>query len=318
MLLWQKITVVGLAAAILWGTIYFARVVSRPPGWKRFHSIPWVQYVNPNVPKLKHARDLVRANKLSEARAVVVEALVTMPKSPVTRELRDLLGDINTQIFFSKEPSLRKIEYTVKAGDALYSIARKLKSSADTIMRVNNLQSNLIRPGEKLFVPSLDFTITIDLPRQRVVVHDSRGFFTQYPIADVDLPASRKPPVKMEVKAKSFWKDGRPVAGNGASAKDAMPRIYLNRTGYLLYGVAENSNDAESEIDVKNDNEDASMPSDPEHPPRGIAMLKDDISQLEVLIRKGTPVTIIQDEKHSGDSATHSKERPARLARSRS
>jgi LysM repeat protein len=193
MVLWQKIVVALLVAAILWGTIYFARIVSRPPGWKRFHSIAWVQYVNPNIGKLEHARELVGAGKLHEARAVVIKALVTMPKSPVTRELRDLLGDINTQIFFSKEPSARKIEYTVKSGDALFSIARKLKSSADTIMRVNDLDSTLIRPGEKLFVPPLDFTITIDLPRERVVVHDSRGFFTQYPIADADLPASRLP-----------------------------------------------------------------------------------------------------------------------------
>lgn len=296
MLVWQKIVVVLLAAAILGGTIYFARIVSRPPDWKRVHSIPWVQYVNPNVGKLKQARELVRAGKLPEARAVVTEALATMPKSPVTRELRDLLGDINTQIFFSKEPSARKIEYTVKSGDALFSIARRLKSSTDTIMRVNDLQSTLIRPGEKLFVPPLDFTVTIDLPRQRVVVHDSRGFFTQYPIADAELPPSRKPPMRMEVKAKSFWKDGRPVAATGASSKDAMPRIYLGRAGYVLYGVEENSNSVDSEIDVKND-DDSSAASDSERPPQGIAMLKDDISQLEVLIRKGTPVTIVHDKK---------------------
>jgi LysM repeat protein len=234
MLIWQKIVVALLAAAILCGTLYFARIVSRPPGWKRFHSIPWVQYVNPNIGKLKHARELLGAGKLHEARAIIIQALVTMPKSPVTRELRDLLGDINTQIFFSKEPSARKIEYTVKSGDALFSIAGKLKSSADTIMRVNGLDSTLIRPGEKLFVPPLDFTITIDLPRERVVVHDSRGFFTQYPIAHADLPPSRKPLVKMEVKAKSFWKDGRPVATNGFAIVccDAKPCSHSDRARF--------------------------------------------------------------------------------------
>jgi LysM repeat protein len=295
MLIWQKIVVALLAAAILSGTIYFARMISRPPDWERFQTIPWVQYVNPNVGKLKRARDLVRVGKLSEARAVVIRALVMMPKSPVTRQLRDLLGDINTQIFFAKAPSARKIAYTVKSGDALFSIARKLKSSADTIMRVNNLQSALIRPGEKIFVPPLDFTITVDLPRKRVVVQDPRGFFTQYPIADVDLPHSRKPPVKMEVKTKSFWKGGHPVGPNKALSKHAMPRIYLGRTGYVLYGIDENNSNVDSGIEVKN-NDDSSASSTAEHPRHGIAMLKDDIAQLEVLIRKGTPVTIIRDE----------------------
>ena len=58
-------------------------------------------------------------------------------------------------------------------------------------MRVNDLDSTLIRPGEKLLVPRLDFTITIDLPRNRVVVHDSHGFLTQYPIAMADADRAR-------------------------------------------------------------------------------------------------------------------------------
>ena len=129
----------------------------------------------------------MRSGKLDEARTILFKALVTAPKSPVTRELRDLLGQVNTQIFFSNDPSPRKTEYTVQQGDALSSIARKLDSSAEAIIRVNNLDSTLIRPGEKLLVPQLDFTITIDLPRNRVVVHDNRGFFTQYPIVSAQL-----------------------------------------------------------------------------------------------------------------------------------
>jgi hypothetical protein len=45
------------------------------------------------------------------------------------------------------------------------------------------------------------------------------------------------------------------------------------------------------------DDDNSSVSPDTERPSQGIAMLKDDISQLEVLIRKGTPVTVIHDEK---------------------
>jgi LysM repeat protein len=169
MSLWQKCTIVLLGVAIFGGAAYFARVVFRPAGLARYRSIPWVKYVHPNVKKLKQARTLVDEGKLAEARAILVNALVTAPKSPVSRELRDLLGDVNTQIFFSKEPSPRKTEYIVKSGDALSSIARKLQSSPEAIVRVNELDSILIRPGEKLLVPQLDFTITIDLSRNRLV-----------------------------------------------------------------------------------------------------------------------------------------------------
>ena len=300
MLLWQKcVVVILLGAALLGGGAYFARIVFRPEGLDRYRSIPWVTYVHPNVKKLKRAQELVREGKLDEARTILVTALITAPNSPVTRQLRDLLGDVNTEIFFSKEPSPRKIEYTVKRGDAISSIARKLESSAEAIMRVNDLDSTLIRPGEKLFVPRLDFTITIDLPRDRVVVHDGRGFFTQYPVVSADLPrSSRDPTIHTKVAAKSFWENGKPVQPSHGLQKEITPRINLRRAGYVLYGVEENSDTSSSEIAVENnDSEAASDSGDANRPPQGIAMLKEDIAEVGLLIRKGTPVTIILDRK---------------------
>jgi LysM repeat protein len=303
--LWQKFTVVLLGVAIFSGTTYFARIVFRPPELERYKSIPWVTYVHPNVEKLKQAQILVREGKLTAARSSLVKALLTAPKSPVTRELRDLLGDVNTQIFFSKVPSPRKTEYTVKRGDALASIARKLESSAEAIIRVNALDSTLIRPGEKLLVPRLDFTITIDLPRDRVVVHDSRGFFTQYPIAAADLPPSRKPAIQTKVAAKSFWGNGRPLRSSHGLQEDAVPRIDLGHAGYVLYSVGEEDDSSSSEIAVEADDKGQRVNSDDaSRPPRGIAMLKNDIAEIELLIRKGTPVTIILDPRFMSLSAS--------------
>jgi LysM repeat protein len=294
MFLWQKCTIVLLGVVIFGSAAYIGRVVFRPEGLARYRSIPWVKYVHPNIKKLKQAQTLVSEGNLTEARAILVNALITAPKSPVTRELRDLLGDVNTQIFFSKEPSPRKIEYTVKRGDALSSIARKLQSSAEVIMRVNALESTLIRPGEKLLVPQLDFTITIDLSRDRVVVHDSHGFFTQYPVASVELPPARQPTIQTKVTAKSFWENGKPVRPSQELQKEGTPRIDLGRRGYVLYGVEEESDATGSQIAVEADDKEQTPNSDDANrPPQGIAMLKKDLAEIELLIRKGTPVTII-------------------------
>jgi LysM repeat protein len=294
MSLWQKCTVALLGIAIFGSAAYVARVIFRPPGLARYSSIPRVEYVHPNVKKLKQAQDLVSKGKLNEARAILVDALITAPKSPVTRQLRDLLGDVNTQIFFSKEPSPRKREYVVKRGDALASIARKLQSSAEAIIRVNDLESTLIRPGEKLLVPQLDFTITIDLPRDRVIVHDSHGFFTQYPIASADLPSARHRTIQTKVTAKSFWKNGKPVRTGNRLQKEGTPRIGLGRRGYVLYGVEQQSGASGSQIAVEADERDgASNSGDEDGSSQGIAMLENDLAEIELLIDKGTPVTII-------------------------
>jgi len=99
MFLWQKCTIIVLVVVIFGSAAYVARIVFRPEGLARYKSIPWVNYVHPNVKKLKQAQALVDEGKLSEARKLLVNALITAPKSPVTRDLRDLLGDVNTQIF---------------------------------------------------------------------------------------------------------------------------------------------------------------------------------------------------------------------------
>lgn len=295
---WQKCTVLLLGVTILGAAVYFARIVFRPVGFERYKSIPWVTYVHPNVKKLKRAQALVHEGKLTDARAILIKALITSPKSPVTRELRDLLGEVNTEIFFSKEPSPRKTEYTVKRGDALASIAGRLKSSTEAIIHVNDLDSTLIRPGETLFVPQLDFTITIDLPRDRVIVHDSHGFFTQYPIVSAELPATRQLTIQTKVTAKSFWENGKPVQPSHGSQEEATPRIDLGHIGYVLYGVEEESDASTSEIAVEADDKDGAEESPASNrPPRGIAMLKNDIAEIELLIRKGTPVTVIRNRE---------------------
>jgi LysM repeat protein len=300
---WQKCVVLLLGVAILGGATYFARIVFRPPELGRYKSIPRVDYVDPNVKKLEQARVLAREGKSNQARDIVVKALVTEPKSPVTRELRDLLGDINTQIFFSKEPSPRKTEYTVQRGDALSSIARKLHSSPEAISRVNNLESTLIRPGEKLFVPQLDFSITVNLPRNRVVVHDSRGFFTQYPITSAELPRTRRPTIETKVEGKSFWENGKPVPPGRELQKQGSPRIDLERKGYVLYGVEEQSDTATSQAAAAtDDNGGTSDSADANRPPQGIAMPKSDLAEIELVIRKGTPVTIIRNQEDTSRS----------------
>jgi LysM repeat protein len=291
---WQKCTIAMLGAVIFGSAAHIALVVFRPPELAKYKSLPWVKYVHPNVKKLKKAQDLLREGKLDEARTTVVNALITAPKSPVTRELRDLLGELNTQIFFSKEPSPRKTEYTVKRGDALASIARKLQSSTEAIIRVNDLESTLIRPGEKLLVPQLDFTITVDLPRDRIVVHDSRGFFTQYPIASVDLPPTKHPRIQTKVRAKSFWQNGKPVPQSHEPQKNGTLRIDLGDRGFVLYEAEEENDAIASQIAVEaDDRERARNSGEVGRRPQGIAMLKDDLTEIELLIRKGTPVTII-------------------------
>jgi hypothetical protein len=111
-------------------------------------------------------------------------------------------------------------------------------------------------------------------------------------------PPARHPTIQTKVAAKSFWENGKPVRPSHELQKEGTPRIDLAHVGYVLYGVEENSDASSSEIAIEADNKEGTANSpDANRPPQGIAMLKDDIAEINLLIRKGTPVTIILNRK---------------------
>ena len=127
------------------------------------------------------------------------------------------------------------------------------------------------------------------------------GFFTQYPIVSAQLPPMRKSAIQTKVATKSFWGNGKPVQADHGMQKEGTPRIDLGHPGYVLYGAGEERQASTSEIAVSmDDNGQTTNSLNANRPPQGIAMMKEDIADIALLSRKGTPVTIIlnQDSSH--------------------
>lgn len=61
--------------------------------------------------------------------------------------------------FLFAPPSFSEI-YVVKKGDSLFKIARKFHTKVSRIKRVNHLRSNLIRPGQRLYIPTRFHTVS--------------------------------------------------------------------------------------------------------------------------------------------------------------
>ena len=55
----------------------------------------------------------------------------------------------------------KPIIYTVVSGDTLYSIARRFNTTVDAIKNLNNLNSNILRIGQKLNIPSNNDDISL-------------------------------------------------------------------------------------------------------------------------------------------------------------
>src|SRR5262249_62072809 len=108
--------------------------------------------VDVSLPEFEAAVKLRQNAKLTEARDALVAFIQKYPAGKHLDEARDILGEVNTEILLSRHPSPENIEYIVKPGDVLAKIARKLKTTPEMIMRMNNMSGTMLRIGDKLLI----------------------------------------------------------------------------------------------------------------------------------------------------------------------
>ena len=100
---------------------------------------------------VNYGRTLVAAGRLEDAKAEFSTALTIKPDGEeAIDELLKLSGE--TPVLPTTTPGAQTL-YVVRAGDTLFSIARRFGVTVQAIMVANNLTSTNIRPGQQLYIP---------------------------------------------------------------------------------------------------------------------------------------------------------------------
>jgi LysM repeat protein len=144
--------------------------------------------VDVSLPDFEAAVKLHEDGKLTETRDALVAFIQKYPNGKHLEEARDILGEVNAAILLSRHPSPEKIEYIVKPGDVLAKIARKLQTTPEMIMRMNNMSGTMLRIGDKLLISHPDFSMVIQRKANLVVVLNHGAFFKQYHVREAKLP----------------------------------------------------------------------------------------------------------------------------------
>ena len=84
---------------------------------------------------------------------------------------------------FSKEITPDSISYTVKPGDSLYVLARKNKTTAEFIKKINDLKSDNIYPKMKLKIHTAPFSILVDKSKNTLVLYSNNLPVKKYSVA---------------------------------------------------------------------------------------------------------------------------------------
>jgi LysM repeat protein len=233
--------------------------------------------LDPSLPEFEKAIAIKRQGRLVEARAALEAFIENNPYSSKGEGARDALGEVNIGIFFSRTPAPEKKEYVVRSGEVLVRIAGKMKTTAELIMKQNNLPGIMLHIGDRLLISQPDFSLVVDRKQQKVILLNKGKFFKQYKPTAWSLPVSRvATPIKARVFDKIAWKDGKRVAFGTKEYEGSARWIALGVTGYTIYA----------------DPSGESGPANQARPPTGIALAPEDAEELSTLLKKHDPVTI--------------------------
>jgi LysM repeat protein len=227
-----------------------------------------------SLPEFEAAAKLRQDGKIPEARAALATYIQKYPTSSRAEEAKDLLGEINIDIFLSRAPSPEKQEYVVQGGDVINKVARKMKTTPELIMRMNNMSGTMLHIGEHLLISHPDFAIVVQRKQNLLTLLNHGGFFKQYHVREAKLPAKASK-VQTKVVEVMAFRDGKRV---GFGTKEFIGSTRWIRLGSQAYTIYSMPDSAHATVQPP--------------PPQGIGLAAADVEELSSLVNKQTQVTI--------------------------
>jgi len=111
---------------------------------------------------LNQARQFEAKGELLEAKLIYQKLVNDFVESPDVASWQKKAEDINIKLLFSPVITPGCIVYQIKPGDTLNKIARAHKTTAELIMKSNNISDSLIIPGRKIKIWNAPFSILVD------------------------------------------------------------------------------------------------------------------------------------------------------------
>src|SRR5437868_3032988 len=193
--------------------------------------------IDMTLPEYEAAAKLRQEGKIPEARAALTAFVQKYPSSPSADAAKDLLGEVNIGIFLSRTPSPEKEEYVVKPGDVLAKVARRVKTTPELIMRMNNMSGTMLHIGEHLLVSHPDFSIVIQRKMNLVVLLNHGTFFKQYHVREAKLQGKQSAKITAKVAETMAWKGGKRVGIGSKEYLSSTRWVRLASQSYTIYAV---------------------------------------------------------------------------------
>jgi LysM repeat protein len=270
----RPLIILAMVGLILGGSAFFAYELYWKPKWldleDRTASSQPAATAHYSLPAYEKAAALQQKGDVEQTRAAWTEFIRNYPDSPKIAEAKAALAVINTSLVFSAAPSPGKTFYTVTKGDSLVKVATKLKSNAELIFRVNNMQTINLKIGQQLAVPQLEISVVVDRKARTITLLNRGEFFKEFQIVALKAPAVSTR-IQTKVADKIALHGNNRVAFGDKNYLGSERLIMLGSGGLTIRGLPEGAENT---------------------PPPGIIVSERDAEEIFVLVSRGTPVEI--------------------------
>jgi len=224
------------------------------------------------------AVSLQSKDRLQEAVKTYEELIRQFPDFRQISEAEKRLWDANVKILFSPIVTDKDIRYKVKPGDTLGKIAARGNTTVDLIKRSNNLESDLIRPGQRLKISTARYSVIVDKSQNSLALKADDRIFKVYSVATGEYNST---PVGTFTIVEKLINPDWYKSGAGAISAASPENILGTRWLGLSepdYGIHGGASEKDLNIQVTNG---------------CIRMTNTDVEELFAILPRGTEVTIV-------------------------
>ncbi len=118
-----------------------------------------------------------------KAQDVYSKIIANFPNFKEIAAVEEKLWELNLKILFSPIVTEKDIVYKVEPGDTLGKIADRYNTTVGLIMRSNNLENDLIRPGKRLKISPVKYSIIVDKSQNSLALKADDAVFKVYAVA---------------------------------------------------------------------------------------------------------------------------------------
>ncbi len=129
------------------------------------------------------ALSLEKNHEILKSKEILQDLMVNYSDYEGIEGVQKKLEEINLEVIYSNSQSPGTILYEVQSGDTLGKLAKKYETTVELVKKKNNLASDVIRLGQKLYIWTGNLNIFVDKSQNILILKDGDQVVKVYSVA---------------------------------------------------------------------------------------------------------------------------------------